>query len=117
MDTEESTSKTTPTPTNEKLLVVFKKPLSFEGEEIAQVDLSGLQDLKGRDLKKANRLAAGEDINVAMGVASDEYCIIIAHLVTGQPIEMFDELDARDFMDVVLVVKNFLLDTGWIETR
>jgi hypothetical protein len=47
------------------------------------------------------------------GRASDEYCCYLISEASGLPYEAITMLIGPDFTGVILVMQNFLLDTGW----
>lgn len=38
-----------------ELVIKFKKPYKFEGKEISEIDLTGLEDITGNDMVQVNK--------------------------------------------------------------
>ena len=46
-----------------KLNVKLRKPFSFEGKEYTDVDLSGLENLTGRDMEEIEKTLSRENLD------------------------------------------------------
>lgn len=90
-----------------ELLVVFKKPYTFEGKEYNEIDLSGIEDMTGDQLITAHRLFA-KSKGVSLTPELDPgYAAIVGSMVTGKPIEFFKYLPAKELAKVKRVVSGF----------
>lgn len=84
------------------LVVTLKKPVQFEGDEIAEINLSGLEELTCDDLIGINRdfaKAMGQDytpMDVIVPEYNLAYDIFVAARVSGLPLEFFKRLSARE---------------------
>lgn len=89
--------------------VKFKKPVKFEGKEIKEVDLSGLEKLKTPDLIAAEKQYTQEGNFSAQPETTVGYTRIIAEKVTDLPLEFFDQLNAKQIIKIKDVVGLFFL--------
>ena len=81
-------------------IVIFKNSYEFEGKTYTQIDLSGIQNLTGREyceiesqFEKSGNFSALKELNTY-------YAFLIAHKVTGMPIEFFNNLKGGDIMRI-----------------
>jgi len=94
-------------------LIKFKKPISFEGKDYAEIDLSGLEDMGATELINTQKLfkkAQGNDIAPTDATAPEsnvEYGFYIASKVTGLPMEFFYSLSAKNANKVKTAVLIF----------
>lgn len=92
----------------DSLTVSFTKTYNFEGENISEVDFSGLEDVDAKTMIKANKaLIASNDVQI-MPENSLHYALIIASECTRYPIEFYMQLKPRDAIRVKNVVTNFI---------
>lgn len=86
------------------LIVKLKKPFKFEGQTYTEIDLSGIKNLTGRDMRHAERIFRTMDREGEAGAMIKEktagYQMAIAHLATGLPLEFFDRLPISAANDV-----------------
>lgn len=94
----------------EELVVVFKKPYSFEGKSYESVDLSELENLTAKDLMEADKVFITRGDVAPMNEMSLKYNCILASKVSNLPIEFFDNLPAREALKVKNKVAGFLLE-------
>lgn len=91
-----------------ELLLKLKKPVTFDGKEYKEIDLSGLMDLKAKDLVLARRMVltngAGVDIYMERTL---EFACYIANIVTGKPVSLFMELSSEDGWTLRNMVADF----------
>lgn len=94
----------------ENLLVKLRKPVDFEGKTYTELDLSAMEDMSARDLKKISKLVRVKDaaVNPALMEMSMEYAMAAAAMAAKLPIEFFDKLGAKDAMKVKNTVVSFL---------
>lgn len=89
-------------------LVVFKKPFEFEGAVYKDVDLSGLENLRARDMIAANKIMERSGTVNAIPEMSLEYACIISSKATGKPVEFFQSLPPKEALKIKNRVTNFL---------
>lgn len=91
-----------------KYLVVFKKPFTFEGKTYENVDLSGLEDLKAADMIAINKIIErGGTVNV-LPEMSVEYACLFAGRACGKPVEFFKALPPKEAIKIKNRVTSFL---------
>lgn len=90
-------------------ILILEKPITFEGKEIQEIDLSGLENATAEDLANARRMM------IARGVVNDpflerspEFAVYLAAIVTGKPVELMKSLKMVDAMTLRTAVLNFL---------
>lgn len=88
-------------------LIKFNKPYEFEGKEYTEVDLSGLENLKARDLSEAEKIFVSSGNVAVVNEMSVGYACIIASKATKLPIEFFEQLPAKESVKVKNVVTGF----------
>lgn len=88
-------------------LIKLTRSYDFEGEQIKEVDLSGLDNLSANDMIKANKVLQNSGTISAIPETSLEYTMIIASSATGLPIEFFKGLKPRDAIKIKTKVTNF----------
>ncbi len=76
--------------------IKLSKPYEFEGKTYKEIDLSGLENLKAKDLSEIDKIYIARDNNPATGGLTLDYAIIVAHWVTKKPLEFFENLPAKD---------------------
>jgi len=92
---------------NEKLSVKLSKTYDFEGDKIAEIDFSGLEDVTADTMIKANKtMTIAGDVAV-LPENSLHYCLIIAADCTQYPIEFYKQLKPVDAMKVKNMVVGF----------
>jgi hypothetical protein len=95
---------------NEDLVLFLKRPINFEGKEIKEIDLNGLEELTGKAMKKIDKIfrATGGAATFSKEVDST-YLQLVAMEATGYPQELFDQLHAKDVTALEIKVRNFLI--------
>ncbi len=92
---------------------VFKlvKPVTFEGKEYTEIDLAGLEDLNGRDIRELDRLFKIKGGRIAGNVKEFDslYLQLVAAKGTGLPLEFFDVIGAKDATRLEVKIRNFLI--------
>lgn len=91
-----------------KLMVVFNKPVAFEGKDYGDVDLSGLERLTAGDLIKADGEFSQMGQFSVMNELTMGYACILSAKATGKPIAFFEQLPAREGLKVKNIVMSFL---------
>lgn len=77
-------------------VITFKKPFNFEGEVYTSVDLSGLEDLTGKQLCEIHKRFTKEQNVSLTPEMSPAFACITANVVTNLPIEFFFSLPAKE---------------------
>ena len=78
---------------SKNLVIELKKPYLFEGEEYANIDLSGMENLTMQDAIEAqkNVVGTGEDSVILYAPeASQAFIDEIAAMAAKQPVEFFN---------------------------
>lgn len=89
-------------------LVVFKKPVLFEGTSYDSVDLGGLENLSAADMIAVNKtIERGGTVNV-LPEMSLEYACLISARASGKPVEFFKALPPKEALKIKNRVTNFL---------
>lgn len=90
------------------LVINFARPFKFEDSTYNSVDLSGIENLRGRDMVKASKdMARSGDISV-MPEMSMEYAFMMAAKAADLPVEFFYDLPPKECIKVKNRVTNFL---------
>ena len=89
------------------LLVKLTRTYNFEGTEISEVDLSGMDNLTENDMIRANKVLQNSGTITAVPETNLEYAMIIAASATGTPVEFFKGLKSRDAIKIKTKVTNF----------
>lgn len=98
--------------TNENTyLLKFKKPYEFEGETYKEIDLSGLENLTGRDMIAVNKLMEKKGGINLLPEMSLEYACEISARATRKPVEFFLGLSPKDSINLKNIVTGFLYGT------
>lgn len=103
---EEIVADETETEEND-LIVVFKRPFTYEGETYTEVDLTGVENMTGAQLCAAQRMYSKTG-SVAMSPELDpNYSCIVAHMVTKLPVEFFKALPAKELGKIKRAISGF----------
>ncbi len=90
------------------LEIIFKKPCVFEGNTYEKLDLSGLENMTGKDYANIERALRVTGITTLNPETTPEGAYMYASRVTGVPVEFFDNLPLKEAKKVKAVVVNFL---------
>ena len=92
------------------LIVKFRRPYQFEGQEYTQVDLSGLEDVSAGTLQNVGRalLKKRPGLNPSTIEMTMDYANMLAARVTSLPVEFFERLPGKDGMKIKTTVVGFL---------
>ncbi len=90
------------------LKVDFKKPYIFEGETHNGIDLSGLEDMTGRDFIQIEKEVRQLGINNLNPETTAEGAYTYAARAAGVPFEFFEGLPLKEARRTKAVVVNFL---------
>ncbi len=91
-----------------ELVIKFKKPYKFEGKEISEIDLSGLENITGNDMVQVNKALSKQGQLPVLQEMQLEYAQEMAARVTGLPVEFFKGLSAKHSMKLKNTVSNFI---------
>ena len=80
------------------LKITFSKPYNFEGEIFNGIDLSGLEDIKGRQLTAIEKAFGKAGVVSSMPETTSTYAKIAASAATGLPAEFFEDLPGKEDM-------------------
>lgn len=89
------------------LLVEFKKPFRFEDKEYTSVDLNGLEDLTGTDMKEVEKMLRAMGMSSFQADFSVEGAFLYAARAAKLPVEFFDVLPLKEARKVKVKVQNF----------
>jgi len=92
------------------LIVKFRRPYQFEGQEYTQVDLSGLEDVSAGALQNVGRalLKKRPGLNPSTIEMTMDYANMLAARVTSLPVEFFERLPGKEGMKIKTTVVGFL---------
>lgn len=90
-------------------VVRFKKPYEFNGQEIGQVDMSGLEELTTLDAQTIDREVAALNHHPRTKFKDTLYCKHVAMRVTGLPADFFNMLRWKDMNEIVSAVTWYFL--------
>lgn len=93
---------------NDELVVTYRKPFNFEGEVHTELDLHGLEDLRGRDLTAIEKSFNKTGVSTVMPETTTTFAKIVATRVTGLPAEYFEDLPAGEVEKIKNAVVGFL---------
>lgn len=90
------------------LIVKFSKPFVFENKTYTEVDLSGLEDLNGEDLCRADRAVRAQGNAASMTEMTPDIACFLGSVAAHLPVEFFKALPIRDMVKVRNAVSGFL---------
>ena len=67
----------------------FGKPYTYKGETYTSVDLSGVANMTGMNVRQAENRMEEEDIRAAEKTLNYYYCCLIASMATGKDVAFF----------------------------
>ena len=92
---------------------VLKKPIQHNGETIKELNMD-FDNLSRADMDKAEAIARaklGKKANiVGVWALNKEYQMCVASIASGVSLPTLDNLGGKDYVQIGLVVQNFLLD-------
>jgi hypothetical protein len=95
---------------DEGVMVTLSKTYHFEGKEIKEIDMSGLEEATAETMIKAQKvLVTNGDVQL-LPENSLHYALIIAAECTGLPIEFYKRLSMKDATKVRNRVQSFFWD-------
>ena len=93
----------------EDFIIRFEKPYTFEHKAYAGVDLSGLKELRSKDIWKINRSYRSAGNASVLPELDAEYTARVAAKASGMPIEFFEGLSLPDMFKIKTMVSNFFM--------
>ena len=93
---------------NDELVIKYRKSYSFEGEVHTELDLHGLEDLRGRDLTAIEKSFNKTGVSSFVPESTTTFAKIVATRVTGYPAEYFEDLPAGEVEKIKNAVVGFL---------
>ena len=87
---------------------VFSKPYQFDGETHKEIEFD-IESLKGSDIAAVKRLYQRAGGAGVLPTADMEFCVLLLNRLSKKPIEFFNELPARDYVQLTTMVSDFLL--------
>ena len=95
-----------------ELKIRLADPFMFEGQEIKEVDLSGLFDLTAADLCAIDLQMMARGYTGARMELTRQYALLVAARVNGKPWEWLDRMRARDCIRLRETVTTFFYARG-----
>lgn len=95
-----------------KYVVSFAAPYTFEGKEYKTLDLSGLEELTSEQLFEVSKLFSTESYITPRPEADPQYCCMIAAEVCHLPKNFFDRLPVREMLKIRNMVQDFFQSEG-----
>jgi len=93
---------------DDELVVKYRKPYKFEDEVHTELDLHGLEDLRGRDLTAIEKSFNKTGVSSVVPESTTTFAKIVATKVTGLPAEYFEDLPAGEVEKIKNAVVGFL---------
>lgn len=91
----------------DELIIKYRKPFEFEGETFTELDLHGLEDLRGRDLTAIEKAFNKTGVSSFVPESTTTYAKIVATKVTGLPAEYFEDLPVSEIEKIKNAVVGF----------
>ena len=91
----------------DELIITFRKPFGFEGETFRELDLHGLEDLRGRDLTAIEKAFNKTGVSSFVPESTTTYAKIVATKATGLPAEFFEDLPVGEIEKIKNAVVGF----------
>lgn len=91
----------------DELVIKFRKPYVFEGETFTELDLHGLEDLRGRDLTAIEKAFNKSGVSSFVPESTTTYAKIVATKVTRLPAEYFEDLPVWEVEKIKSAVTGF----------
>lgn len=84
----------------------FTQPYQFEGKVFEEIEID-LESLKGSDMSAVKRQFAAKGLRSMAPIFDADYCALVAARAAKLPIEFFDEMPAKDYIEITSSVTNF----------
>ena len=92
----------------ESLVLKFRKPYKFEGQEYTEVDLSAMEDMTAADLCAVGKIMTRLGIVNPVAEMTVDYAIYMAARASGKPVEFFQGLPTKEGIKLKNMVTGFL---------
>ena len=92
---------------DDELIIKFRKPYVFDRETFTELDLHGLEDLRGRDLTAIEKAFNKTGVSSFVPESTTTYAKIVATKVTGLPAEFFEDLPVGEVEKIKNAVVGF----------
>lgn len=100
--------KSNAAPEAESLILKFRKPYKFEGQEYTEVDLSAMEDMTAADLCAVGKIMTRLGIVNPVAEMTVDYAIYMAARASGKPVEFFQGLPTKEGIKLKNMVTGFL---------
>ena len=97
---------------NDDVIIKLSQTYNFEGDEISELDFSGIDSVTVEDMIQASNILTRSGRTVAIPEMDLQYTLYIAHVATGRPIEFFNRLKPRDAIRVKNRVTGYFFGRG-----
>lgn len=91
----------------EDFIIRFDAPYRFEGKPYTGIDLSGLRELRAKDIWKLNRTYRSSGNIPLLQEMDNEYTARVAARAAGLPIEFFEGMPLSESIKVRAMVSGF----------
>ena len=91
----------------DELIIKYRKPFEFEGETFTELELHGMEDLRGRDLTAIEKAFNKTGVSSFVPESTTTYAKIVATKVTGLPAEYFEDLPVGEIEKIKNAVVGF----------
>ena len=92
----------------ESLILKFRRPYQFEGQEYTELDLSGLENVTAADLCAVGKIMTRLGIVNPVAEMTVDYAIYMAARASGKPVEFFQGLPTKEGIKLKNMVTGFL---------
>lgn len=87
-------------------------PFLFDGEEISEIDLSGLVNLSALDMCAIDRQMNAMGYSFARPEVTGQYALLVVARVNRRPWEFCNRMKARDYIRLRETVRTFFYARG-----
>lgn len=92
------------------LIIKLNKAIKFEEKEVKEIDLSGLENLKTKDLIEVEKQYNLDGNLAAQPESTFAYARLIAERVTDLPLEFYDSLNGKQMIKLRNAVMGFFYE-------
>ncbi len=96
----------------ELMTIKLGEPYKYDGEEIKEIDLSGLMDLTARDMVELDREMIRLGFTGARFEMTRQYALLTAAKINHKPADYCDRMSARDSIRIKEYVTAFFYATA-----
>ncbi len=96
-------------PEEPSIIYTFHKPYKFEGTEYTELDLSGMTKFTTRDSEWLDRMMKKAGHAVTNKWHDTTYLKLIAQRATGYPIDFFNLMPFKDFVEIGARIQAYFL--------